>query len=134
MGYEFKLPDLGEGIHEAQIVRVMVAQGATIVEDAPILEVETDKAAVEIPSPVGGTITTIHVTEGQTVNVGDVMITFDDAGSSSPAVASAAAAPSPPTATTPPPAAPQPTAPSAPLSSRAATRRACPPEVPRPLW
>ena len=108
MGYEFKLPDLGEGIHEAQIVRVMVAAGATIVEDAPILEVETDKAAVEIPSPVGGTVTTVHVTEGQTVNVGDVMITFDDAG---PATAAASASKRPESA---PPAAPQATATSAP--------------------
>ena len=115
MGYEFKLPDLGEGIHEAQIVRVMVTQGATIVEDAPILEVETDKAAVEIPSPVGGTVTTVHVTEGQTVNVGDVMITFDAAA---PATAAAPASKRP---ASPPLAAPQPTAPSAPPASRAPT-------------
>ena len=114
MGYEFKLPDLGEGIHEAQIVRVMVAQGATIVEDAPILEVETDKAAVEIPSPVGGTVTTVHVIEGQTVNVGDVMITFD-AGPGSTAVAAPASKP----AASPSPSAPKAQAPSAPAAPRA---------------
>lgn len=127
MGYEFKLPDLGEGIHEAQIVRVMVAQGATIVEDAPILEVETDKAAVEIPSPVGGTVTAVHVTEGQTVNVGDVMITFDAAAPSA-----TAAAPASKRASSPPPTAPQPTAPSAPAAPQAPTagRRTTTPAAP----
>jgi len=140
MGYEFKLPDLGEGIHEAQIVRVMVVQGATVAEDAPILEVETDKAAVEIPSPVGGTVSTIHVSEGQTVNVGDVMITFDETAPSDSKEAAAAsdskgapaakkAKASPPTKADAPPEPPAPAgadAPSAPAAGRRTTTPAAP--------
>ncbi|MEK6674363.1 MAG: dihydrolipoamide acetyltransferase family protein [Planctomycetota bacterium] len=78
MPREFLLPDLGEGIHEAQIVRVMIKPGDQIQEDQYLMEVETDKAAVEIPSPFMGIAQTVHVHEGQTVNVGDVIVTFDD--------------------------------------------------------
>ena len=74
---EFKLPDLGEGVHEGQILAVHVKEGQSIAEDAPLLEVETDKAAVEIPSPCTGTIRTVHVKVKQLVHVGDVMITFN---------------------------------------------------------
>ena len=73
---EFKLPDLGEGVHEGQILAVHVVEGQAINEDAPLLEVETDKAAVEIPSPCTGTVKTVHVKDKQLVHVGDVMITF----------------------------------------------------------
>jgi len=73
---EFKLPDLGEGVHEGQVLAVHVVEGQSIKEDAPLLEVETDKAAVEIPSPCTGTVSAIHVKEKQLVHVGDVMITF----------------------------------------------------------
>jgi pyruvate dehydrogenase E2 component (dihydrolipoamide acetyltransferase) len=78
MSREFKLPDLGEGITEAQIIRVLIKQGDTIAEDQYLVEVETDKAAVEIPSPFAGVASHVHVQEGQTVNVGDVIVTFDD--------------------------------------------------------
>ena len=74
MTVDFKLPDLGEGIHEAEIIAVEVKEGDTIKEDQPILEVETDKAVVEIPSPYGGTIAKVHVTAGQLVTVGSVMV------------------------------------------------------------
>lgn len=77
MAVEFKLPDLGEGVHEGQVVKLHVREGESIREDAPLMEVETDKAAVEIPSPVTGTITRCHVDEQQLVHVGDVMFTFD---------------------------------------------------------
>lgn len=80
MAREFKLPDLGEGITEGQIVRVLVAEGDTVAEDQAILEVETDKAAVEIPSPVAGVASKIHVKEGETVAVGQVLVTFDADG------------------------------------------------------
>lgn len=73
---EFKLPDLGEGVHEGQILAIHVVEGQEITEDSPLLEVETDKAAVEIPSPCTGTVSTVHVKEKQLVHVGDVMITF----------------------------------------------------------
>ena len=73
---EFKLPDLGEGVHEGQVLAIHVVEGQEITEDSPLLEVETDKAAVEIPSPCTGTVITVHVNEKQLVHVGDVMITF----------------------------------------------------------
>jgi pyruvate dehydrogenase E2 component (dihydrolipoamide acetyltransferase) len=74
---EFKLPDLGEGIIEGQILCVHVVAGQSIAEDDLLMEVETDKAAVEIPSPCTGTVITVHVKDKQIVNVGDVMVTFD---------------------------------------------------------
>ncbi len=77
MAREFTLPDLGEGITEAQIIRVLIQSGETIALDQPLMEVETDKAAVEIPSPFEGVADKVHVSEGQTVNVGDVIVTFD---------------------------------------------------------
>ncbi|MCH7812877.1 MAG: 2-oxo acid dehydrogenase subunit E2 [Planctomycetes bacterium] len=78
MPREFLLPDLGEGITEAQIVRLLVAEGETVAEDQPLMEVETDKAAVEIPSPYAGVAVKVHIEEGATVKVGDVMFTFAD--------------------------------------------------------
>ena len=74
---EFKLPDLGEGVHEGQILVVHVVEGQSIAEDELLLEVETDKAAVEIPSPCSGTVVTVHVKDKQIVSVGDVMVTFE---------------------------------------------------------
>ncbi len=76
MTFEFKLPDLGEGIHEAEVITLKVSEGQEIAENAPIMEVETDKALVEIPSPVGGIVQKIHVNAGQHVKVGMVMMTF----------------------------------------------------------
>ena len=81
MSREFLLPDLGEGIAEAQVIRVLVKAGDKISEDQYLMEVETDKAAVEIPSPFAGTAEQIHVAEGQTINVGEVIVTFDGGGS-----------------------------------------------------
>jgi len=89
MSKDFKLPDLGEGVHEGQIIKVMVAPGALVREDQPLMEVETDKAAVVIPSPVAGVVEKIHVRDGQLVHVGDVMVTFG-AGNTSPLPAGAA--------------------------------------------
>jgi pyruvate dehydrogenase E2 component (dihydrolipoamide acetyltransferase) len=76
----FTLPDLGEGLTEAEIVKVLVREGDVIQEDAPLLEVETDKATVEIPSPMSGRVKKIHVRPNQTVKVGEVLVTFADAG------------------------------------------------------
>jgi pyruvate dehydrogenase E2 component (dihydrolipoyllysine-residue acetyltransferase) len=76
----FVLPDLGEGLTEAEIVKVLVREGDVIQEDAPLLEVETDKATVEIPSPMSGRVETIHVSPSQTVRVGQVLVTFADDG------------------------------------------------------
>ncbi len=117
MSRDFLLPDLGEGIHEAQIVRVLVSEGDNVAEDQAILEVETDKAAVEIPSPYAGIAEKVHVEEGQTVKVGAAMITFGgdaaakasahakakkSAGAESGGSASATATLAPPAAATPP--------------------------------
>lgn len=77
---DFKLPDLGEGIHEAEIISIKVKEGETVKEDQPLFEVETDKAVVEIPSPYAGTVTKIHVQEGKVITVGSVMIDFDVSG------------------------------------------------------
>jgi pyruvate dehydrogenase E2 component (dihydrolipoamide acetyltransferase) len=76
MGVEFKLPDLGEGIHEAEVLAVKVKPGQDIREDEPIFEVETDKAVVEIPSPYTGKVEKVLVKAGDIVTVGSVMITF----------------------------------------------------------
>jgi pyruvate dehydrogenase E2 component (dihydrolipoyllysine-residue acetyltransferase) len=80
MAKEFKLPDLGEGIHEGEVLAVRVAVGQAVNEGDIILEVETDKAAVEIPSPYTGTVLEIRVKPGDTVKVGQVLMTFLAAG------------------------------------------------------
>lgn len=91
MTVEFKLPDLGEGIHEAEIIAVKVKEGEMVKEDQIIFEVETDKAVVEIPSPYAGAVAKIHVAQGQTVKVGCVMIGYDIAGKGQAAAVAAAA-------------------------------------------
>jgi pyruvate dehydrogenase E2 component (dihydrolipoamide acetyltransferase) len=76
MTTSFRLPDLGEGVHEAEILAIPVASGQTVREGDIILEIETDKAAVEIPSPFTGTVTDILVQVGAKAVVGDVLMTF----------------------------------------------------------
>jgi pyruvate dehydrogenase E2 component (dihydrolipoamide acetyltransferase) len=95
MARHFVLPDLGEGLVEAEIVSVLVHEGDVIREDAPLLEVETDKARVEIPSPISGRVESIHVRPGQTVKVGATLVSFAEAadgGASPPAAGSSAPA------------------------------------------
>ena len=72
---EFKLPDIGEGIAEGEIVQWLVAEGATVEEHQPVVEVMTDKATVEVPAPAAGTVSKLLVGEGDTVPVGDVIFT-----------------------------------------------------------
>ncbi len=91
MAREFKLPDLGEGIHEGEVLAVRVSAGQAVTEGDIILEVETDKAAVEIPSPYTGSILEIRVAAGDTVKVGQVMMTFADAGEKATAPSAPAA-------------------------------------------
>ena len=71
---DFKLPDIGEGVHEGEIVKWLVKLGDSISEDQPMVEVMTDKATVEIPSPVKGTVSELLAKEGQTIDVGKVII------------------------------------------------------------
>lgn len=78
--FEFKLPDIGEGIHEGEIVKWFVKAGDTVKEDDILLEVQNDKAVVEIPAPVDGTVKEVKVSEGTVAVVGDVLITFDIEG------------------------------------------------------
>ena len=85
MARAFKLPDLGEGIHEGEVLSVRVAVGDKVKEGDIILEVETDKAAVEIPSPYTGVVEEVLVKPGDTVKVGQVMMTFSGAEEAAPA-------------------------------------------------
>src|SRR5215468_1340526 len=98
MSRQFVLPDRGEGLTEAEIVAILVHEGDVIREDAPLLEVETDKAQVEIPSPMGGRVEMIHVRPGETVSVGAPLITFADGDGSDGASGSAPTAVAPPKA------------------------------------
>src|ERR1700682_931989 len=123
---EFKLPELGENIEQGDLVRLMIAPGATVSEGQAVMELETDKAVVEVPSSVSGTVKDIRVKEGDKIKVGQVIFTVDNGAGSSVAstqparqqsdasstAAAAAAAPPPRTAepakTTPTPAPPAP--------------------------
>ena len=76
MPYEFKFPDVGEGIHEGEIVKWFVKEGDKIRADEPLGEIETDKAIVEMPSPKTGTILKLHVQAGGIIHVGEIMVTI----------------------------------------------------------
>lgn len=76
--YEFKLPDLGEGIQEGEILKWHVSEGDTIGEDQPLIDVETDKAAVTIPSPAAGVVSKLNGNVGDILNVGDVLAVIGD--------------------------------------------------------
>jgi pyruvate dehydrogenase E2 component (dihydrolipoamide acetyltransferase) len=78
--YEFKLPDLGEGLTEGEIARWLVAEGQEIGEDDPLVEIQTDKTTVEIPSPAAGKVARILVAEGETVAVGTVLVVIGEDG------------------------------------------------------
>ena len=81
MAYEFKLPDLGEGLTEGEISRWLVEEGQDVAEDEPLVEIATDKTTVEIPSPARGTISRILVPEGDVVPVGTVLVVIGGDGS-----------------------------------------------------
>ncbi|WP_374713028.1 dihydrolipoamide acetyltransferase family protein [Symbiobacterium terraclitae] len=78
MAFEFKLPDVGEGLHEAELLRWLVKEGDTVKEDQPIMEVQTDKAAVEITSPVSGKVVKLLGQPGDILKVHSVVVIFDD--------------------------------------------------------
>jgi pyruvate dehydrogenase E2 component (dihydrolipoyllysine-residue acetyltransferase) len=78
MAYEFKLPDLGEGLTEGEVARWLVQEGEEIAEDDPLVEIQTDKATVEIPSPAAGRVARILVAEGEVVPVGTVLVVIGD--------------------------------------------------------
>jgi len=110
MALEFKLPDIGEGIAEGEIVNWLVDEGQAVSEHQPVVEVMTDKATVEIPAPRGGRLTRKHAAAGDVVPVGTVIFTLE------PADAPAAAQPAPPAQP-----APAAAAPAAPVAAPAAS-------------
>jgi pyruvate/2-oxoglutarate dehydrogenase complex dihydrolipoamide acyltransferase (E2) component len=85
VAYEFKLPDLGEGLTEGEIARWLVSEGQEIGEDDPLVEIQTDKTTVEIPSPAAGTVTRILVEEGKVVPVGTVLVVIGHPSEVAPA-------------------------------------------------
>jgi pyruvate/2-oxoglutarate dehydrogenase complex dihydrolipoamide acyltransferase (E2) component len=93
MAYEFKLPDLGEGLTEGEIGRWLVAVGQEIAEDDPLVEIATDKTTVEIPSPAAGVVAQILAQEGDVVPVGTVIVVIGGDGAPLPVVEKASAAP-----------------------------------------
>lgn len=121
MAIEFRLPDIGEGVVEGEIVRWLVQEGDTLREDQPMVEVMTDKATVEIPTPKAGRVARIMVAQGKICAVGQVMVVIEPAGGSAagPPPPTAHAAPAPHAA--PAAAAPRPAAAPAPSAPVAAT-------------
>lgn len=80
MATEFKLPELGEDVESGQVTRVLVQPGDTIEVDQSVIELETDKATVEVPSGVAGKVTEVRVNEGDEIRSGDVILTVEVAG------------------------------------------------------
>jgi pyruvate dehydrogenase E2 component (dihydrolipoamide acetyltransferase) len=80
LAYEFKLPDLGEGLTEGEVARWLVAEGQDVAEDEPLVEIQTDKTTVEIPSPAAGVVSRILVEEGTVVPVGTVLVVIGGDG------------------------------------------------------
>ena len=74
MSQQFRLPDLGEGLTEAEVVAWLVAPGNTVAVDQPIVEVESAKSVVELPSPFSGVVEALHVAVGQTVRAGEPLL------------------------------------------------------------
>src|SRR6476620_3826781 len=90
MTYEFKLPDIGEGVVEGEVVRWLVKEGDPLREDQPMVEIMTDKATVEIPAPRAGRVGKRMYAEGQLCPVGKVLITIETDGAATAAAAPAA--------------------------------------------
>jgi pyruvate/2-oxoglutarate dehydrogenase complex dihydrolipoamide acyltransferase (E2) component len=90
MAQSFKLPDLGEGLTEGEVARWLVTEGQEIAEDDPLVEIQTDKATVEIPSPYAGTVLRIHVAEGEVAPVGTVLVEIGEPGEKPEVTAEAA--------------------------------------------
>jgi pyruvate/2-oxoglutarate dehydrogenase complex dihydrolipoamide acyltransferase (E2) component len=84
MAHSFKLPDLGEGLTEGEVARWLVAEGQEVAEDDPLVEIQTDKATVEIPSPYEGTVLEILVAEGEVAPVGAVLVVIGEPGETIP--------------------------------------------------
>jgi pyruvate dehydrogenase E2 component (dihydrolipoamide acetyltransferase) len=95
VAYEFKLPDLGEGLTEGEVARWLVAEGDDVAEDQPLVEIQTDKTTVEIPSPAAGKVAQILVEEGKVVPVGTILVVIGEDGAAPAAEKSPKAEPAP---------------------------------------
>src|SRR2546422_2364139 len=100
MAREFKLPDIGEGVHEGEVVKWFVKEGDAVKENDPMVEVMTDKVTVQIPSPVTGKILQLRAKKGEVVKVGNTLVVFGEAAEVSTPL------PPPPAKKSPPPAPP----------------------------
>jgi len=121
--FEFRLPEVSEGVTKVDVASVAVKAGDTIAKGAVVCEVETDKAVAEIPSPVAGKVTAVHVSAGSSMKIGDLLLTIEAVGSTAAAPAAAPAAPVVAPAAQAPvtPAAPPIAAPAAPAAAPAAS-------------
>ena len=111
--FEFRLPDLGENIEAGEVVNLLAKVGDSVTEDQPLIELETDKAVIEVPSSVSGTVAEMHVAVGDRVAIGQLVATLSGAGatpSAPPPATPAPAAPGVPPAAAAAPAAPEPVA------------------------
>jgi len=124
MSFEFRLPDIGEGVAEGEVVEWFVKEGDVVAEDAPLVSVLTDKTNVEIPSPKKGRVAKIHAAVGEKVKVGGLLVTLEVEGGAS------APSPSSPPAPAPGAARPAPPAPSAPRGPPAVAPAGAPPPKP----
>ncbi len=123
MATEFKLPDLGENIASGDVVTVFVSEGDVVKPGQALLEVETDKAVIEVPCPPGGRIAKVLVKKGETVKVGQPLVVIEAAGAA-PAAAAKPAAPAPAPAAAPVKSAPMPAAAAVPAPAPAAAQAA----------
>jgi len=125
MAREFKLPDIGEGVHEGEVVKWFVKEGDAVKENDPMVEVMTDKVTVQIPSPVTGKILQLRAKEGEVVKVGNTLVVFGEAGEvPAPMPAPPVKGPIPPPPGTRPAASPSPVpAPSGEVLAAPAVRR-----------
>ncbi len=117
MAYEFVLPDLGENIESGDVLSVLVQVGDSISANQPVVEIETDKATVEVPCPQAGRVSAVHVKVGDSIPVGGIVLTLEPAGAASPAA-------SPPPQPAKPASASRPAPAAAPLAASVATTEA----------
>jgi pyruvate dehydrogenase E2 component (dihydrolipoamide acetyltransferase) len=128
---EFKLPELGENVEQGDLVRLMIAPGSTITEGQPVMELETDKAVIEVPSSLSGTVKDVRVKEGEKIKVGQVIFTLENGAGGSAAKSAATPVPAKPAAKTPARGdAPKPVAPVAVAPSAQDRRKSDTPAVP----
>lgn len=142
---EYRLPNLGEDIEEADVLKIMVSEGDRVEVDQPLIEIETEKATLDVPAETAGTVSKIHVAAGDTIKVGQVIVTIDGGAAAPEPAATPAAEPqaeqpqaeqpaaptAPPAAEAAPAPAEQPAA-SAPAAAAAPAPAAPAPEAPRP--